>query len=86
MNLAKVSPNGQVTVPIDIRKRLRLRSGDKALFYTNGSGECVIANASALAIEKAQKAFAGAAEELGNPTEDDIQSWVNEIRYGDDKK
>ncbi len=29
MNLAKVSSNGQITVPIEIRRKLGLKSGDK---------------------------------------------------------
>ena len=32
MNLAKVSANGQITVPVEIRRLLGLRSGDKVLF------------------------------------------------------
>jgi hypothetical protein len=49
---------------------------------TNVGGEVVIENASINALRKAQKAFAGVAEELGNPSEDDIQAWVDEIRFG----
>jgi LPS O-antigen subunit length determinant protein (WzzB/FepE family) len=51
-------------------------------FSQRESGEVVIDNASANAIRKAQEAFAGVAEELGNPGEEEIQSWVDEIRYG----
>ena len=29
MNLAKISANGQITVPIEIRRLLNLKSGDK---------------------------------------------------------
>jgi toxin-antitoxin system, antitoxin component, abrB famil len=32
MNLAKISANGQITIPIEIRKHLGLKSGDKILF------------------------------------------------------
>jgi hypothetical protein len=45
----------------------------------------VIENASATAIIKAQKAFAGAAEDFGVKTEDDVQRLVNEIRYGENR-
>jgi AbrB family looped-hinge helix DNA binding protein len=82
MNLAKISANGQVTVPAEIRRELGLKTGDKILFIRNQNGEIVINNASANALFKARKAFAGVAEELGNPSEDDIQSWVDEARYG----
>ena len=84
MNLAKLSSAGQITVPVDIRRMLKLRTGDKILFTQNERGEIVIGNASINAIRKAQKAFEGVAEELGNPSEEEIQSWVDEIRYGKD--
>ena len=32
MNLAKISANGQITVPVEIRRQLGLKSGDKILF------------------------------------------------------
>jgi len=82
MNLAKLSSTGQVTVPVEIRRFLKLKTGDKILFFQNESGEVVIGNASINAIRKAQRAFEGVAESLGNPSEDDIQSWVDEVRYG----
>ena len=82
MNLAKLSAAGQITVPIDIRRTLKLKTGDKILFTQNKDGEIIIGNASINAIRKVQKAFEGIAEELGNPSEDEIQSWVDEIRYG----
>jgi AbrB family looped-hinge helix DNA binding protein len=82
MNLAKISANGQITVPAEIRRLLGLKSGDKILFLQNSSGEIVINNASAQAIYKAQKAFEGAAEQMGVSNEDEVQALVNEIRYG----
>ena len=84
MNLAKVSANGQVTVPVEIRKLLHLKEGDKLLFTERG-GEIVILNASATAIVNAQNAFAGAAKDFGVATEDDVQSLVDEVRYGEGK-
>ncbi len=81
MNLAKLSANGQITVPIEIRKLLGLKSGDKILFFQKADGEIVVRNASTQAIYKAQMAFAGAAEQMGID-EDDVQALVNEVRYG----
>lgn len=86
MNLAKISANGQITVPAEIRRLLGLKSGDKILFVQNSKGEIVINNASAQAIYKAQKSFDGVAEELGVYNEDDVQELVNEVRYGRDTK
>ena len=82
MNLAKLTAAGQITVPVEIRQILKLRTGDKILFLQNEKGEVVIDNASVSAIRMAQRAFEGVAEGLGKPDEDVIQSWVAEIRYG----
>jgi AbrB family looped-hinge helix DNA binding protein len=83
MNLAKISANGQVTVPVEIRRMLDLKEGDKILFFERSNGEVVINNASATAIINAQKAFSGAAKDFGANDEDDVQRCVDEVRYGD---
>ena len=85
MNLAKISANGQITVPIEIRRLLGLKSGDKVLFFPTQDGEIVVSNASSKAIRKAQAAFAGAAETMGVTSEDDIQALVDEVRYGKER-
>ncbi len=85
MNLAKISANGQITVPVEIRRLLGLKSGDKILFFQKQDGEVVISNASTQAIRKAQTAFADAAETIGITSEDDIQALVDEVRYGKDR-
>lgn len=81
MNLAKVSANGQVTVPVEIRRRLQLKEGDKLLFIER-DGQIVIDNASSTAILRAQDAFAGAAKDFGVSSEEDVQSLVDEVRCG----
>ena len=85
MNLAKISSNGQITVPVEIRRQLGLKSGDKILFLQKPDGEIVISNASAQAIRKAQAAFSGVAEEIGVYNEEDVQALVDEVRYGKGK-
>ncbi len=85
MNLAKISANGQITVPAEVRRLLGLKSGDKILFFQKPNGEIVINNASAQAIYKAQRAFAGVAEDIGVYNEEDVQELVNEVRYGKEK-
>ena len=81
MNLAKVSMNGQVTVPVEIRRKLNLKEGDKLLFFESREGEIVINNASATAIINAQKAFRGAAKDFGVNSEEDVQRLVDEVRH-----
>ena len=82
MNLAKVSANGQVTVPVEIRRKLNLKEGDKILFFERKNGEVVINNASETALINAQKAFEGANKDFNVNSEDDVQQLINEVRYG----
>ena len=80
MNLARVSANGQITVPVEIRRALRLKEGDKILFYQRENGEIIINNTSLVAIQEAQEAVAGS-----NYSEDEILADVMQIRYGEQK-
>ena len=79
MELAKLTSKGQLTVPVAIRKKLHLKEGDKVVFFADGDGIRIV-NASLLALEKAQMAFAGEAERLGLKTEQDIVDMVKEVR------
>ena len=81
MNLARVSQNGQITVPIEIRRQLGLKTGDKILFLQNRNGEIVLSNASSNALLKAQNSFSGLAEKLGVKSEDDVQALVDSVRH-----
>ncbi|HOD93472.1 MAG TPA: AbrB/MazE/SpoVT family DNA-binding domain-containing protein [Clostridia bacterium] len=85
MNLAKISANGQITIPVEIRRHLGLKTGDKILFYQKPNGEIVINNASVRAIYKAQQAFIGVAEDIGVYSEDDVQNLVNEVHHEKEK-
>ena len=75
MNLARVSPNGQVTFPIEIRRKLNIKEGDKILFFENAHGEIVLQNSSRVAIREAQAALKDV-----TPTEDEILQDVLELR------
>lgn len=76
MNLAKVSSHGQITVPIEIRKKLNLHEGDKILFLENDQGEIILQNSSRIAIKEAQKALKDI-----HVSEEEILEDVMEIRY-----
>lgn len=84
MDLAKVSANGQVTIPVEIRRKLNLKEGDKLLFIEQ-DGEIIIRNASATAIVRAQAAFVGAAKDFGVTAPDEVQGLVDKIRHGSKK-
>ena len=72
---------GQVTIPINIRKKLNLKEGDKILFVEK-DGNMVIANSAMIALQKIQSSFEGEAQRLGLETEEDVVDLVKEIRWG----
>lgn len=79
MELSRISSKGQVTIPIDIRKKLCLKEGDKVLFVEE-EGKIFIANASLVALKKIQVAMEGEAEKAGLKTEQDVADLVKSIR------
>ena len=79
MELAKITAKGQITIPVQIRRMLGVKDGDKVVFLTDG-GKVVMENSTRLAIREAQEAFAGLAEELGLKTEEDVVALVKEVR------
>lgn len=79
MELAKVTSKGQITIPIDIRKKLGVKEGDKVLFIEEGD-RIFLMNSSMTALRKAQAAFAGEAERLGLKDEQDVAGMISELR------
>ena len=51
MEIAKVMSKGQVTIPINIRKKLNLKVGDQVVFMEK-DGDIVIANSVKIALTK----------------------------------
>lgn len=80
MNLAKLSANGQITVPAEVRRRLHLVPGDKVLFLEKPNGEVVVAKAGVSALVDAPAAFGGAAADFGVSDESDVDDLVAESR------
>lgn len=81
MELAKVTSKGQITIPLDIRKKLGIKEGDKVLFVEDNE-RIYILNSSMEALKAAQKDFTGEAERAGIKSEDDILALISEIRNG----
>lgn len=79
MELAKVTSKGQITIPIDIRKKLGVKEGDKVLFIEEG-GRVFLMNSSMEALRKAQAAFTGEADRLGLKDEQDVADLISELR------
>jgi antitoxin PrlF len=82
--IAKTSSNGQITIPIEIRRKLKLKSGDKILFIERDNGEIVLSNASLSALFQAQDAFQNVAESTELKDEYQVQAEIDRIRYGKD--
>ncbi|MFA7673252.1 MAG: AbrB/MazE/SpoVT family DNA-binding domain-containing protein [Clostridia bacterium] len=80
MELAKITSKGQITIPIDIRKKLGVKDGDKVLFFEE-KGRIYIMNSSMEAIKKVQYAFTGEAERIGLTDEQAVVDMVSEIRH-----
>ena len=79
MELAKVTVRGQITIPIEIRKKLKIKDGDKVVFVEE-NGKIIMENAAMLALREVQDAFKGEAERLGLKDEQDVVNLVKEVR------
>jgi AbrB family looped-hinge helix DNA binding protein len=67
---AKVMSKGQVTIPKEVRSRLRVSEGDRVTFVCEDD-YAIVMNANIYAIKTLQKAMAGEAERAGLTSEDD---------------
>jgi AbrB family looped-hinge helix DNA binding protein len=79
MELAKITSKGQITLPINIRRSLNLKDGDKVAFLED-EGRFLIVNPTKLAFENIQKAFEGEAERLDLKDIDDVLALVKSVR------
>ena len=78
-DISRISVKGQVTIPSEIRKRLKLKNGDKVAFLEK-SGEIILMNSNRLAFEEFQRAMAGEAEKAGLNSDQDVVDFIKEIR------
>jgi AbrB family looped-hinge helix DNA binding protein len=79
MEVAKITANGQITIPIDIRKKLGVRVGDKVVFFEDG-GQIIVANATKIAFANLRNGFSGESERLGLQDEQDVVKLIDEVR------
>ena len=79
MEVAKITSKGQITIPVAVRKKMKLKDGDKVIFIEQG-GRYYAENAALVAISRAQEAFAGEADRLRLKAEDDVLDMMKEIR------
>ena len=79
MELAKITTRGQITLPLEIRKRLKVGEGDKVVFFEE-NGRIIVENAAKLAFVQIREDFSGEAERLGLQNEQDVVNMVKEAR------
>lgn len=79
MELAKITSKGQITIPVNIRRKLGVKEGDKVLFVEE-AGKIYILNSSMEALKEAQAAFTGEAERAGLKNEDDVVAIMKKFR------
>ena len=79
LDVSRISVKGQVTIPVEIRRKLALKEGDKVVFMEKG-GEIVLMNSNRLAFEEFQRDMAGEAEKAGLKSEQDVVDLVKEVR------
>ena len=80
MELAKITLRGQITIPVEIRKKLGVKDGDKVVFIED-NGRIVMENSVRVALKDVQDAFKGEAERLGLTNEQDVVAMIKEIRH-----
>jgi len=79
VNLARITAKGQITIPMEIRKSLGVKEGDKVVFIRSDNG-IMLANSNKVAWENIQKAMEGEAEKAGFQSEEDVVHFCKEIR------
>ncbi|MDP2815501.1 MAG: AbrB/MazE/SpoVT family DNA-binding domain-containing protein [Rectinemataceae bacterium] len=84
MELAKLTSKGQITIPVQIRRKLKLKEGDK-VFFIEEKGKIYIQNASQIALRTFQDEMAGEAAKAGFSSEDDVVQYIKDFRSGTGK-
>jgi antitoxin PrlF len=79
MEVARITTKGQITIPIEIRKKLNLKEGDKIIFFEQ-DGRIYFENAALLAFNRIQKSMSGEAQKAGYNTPEEMNDLVKEIR------
>ena len=79
MVVVKISSKGQITIPVSIRNKLKLKTGDKIVILEE-NGRFYFENSAMPAFKRAEEAFADEAQKAGLETEDEMQEYMKEIR------
>ena len=79
MEISRVTSKGQITIPVEIRKKLNLKTGDKVVFIEDGD-RIIFANSSMVALRNFQQAMKGEVEKQGLYIEEDVNNLVKSVR------
>ena len=79
MELAKLTSKGQITIPRDVREKLRLKTGDKVLFFEEND-RYFFQNSNSIVLADFQKSMEGAAKEAGFNNPDDVTKYIKGLR------
>jgi antitoxin PrlF len=79
MELATVTSKGQITIPVKIRNKLSLKTGDQ-VFFMEEKGKIVFQNASQIALSSIQNQMKGKADKAGFKSEKDVIDYIKELR------
>lgn len=79
MVLAKLTSKGQITIPKEIREKLRLREGDK-VFFVEEKGKIYFENASQVALKHIQDQVKNDPAKTNFRNEEDVISYIKALR------
>lgn len=76
---AKIMSKGQITLPKDIRSKLRLSTGDRVTMICE-EDRVILMNSAIYAMKMLQREMEGEAEKAGIRNDDDVIEIVDEVR------
>jgi AbrB family looped-hinge helix DNA binding protein len=79
MELAKIKPNGQITIPRDVLDKMNLKTGDNILFFEE-NGRFFMQNSNSVILSDFQNEMKGAAKEAGFNSPDDVTKYIKQLR------
>lgn len=87
MTSGKITSKGQITLPKIVRDNLGAKAGDSLFFIFGSDGNSVTIMKTSTFLEKLDKLHDIIKKEIGDKiyTDEEIQEWVNEVRYGKKK-
>lgn len=80
IEVSKVTSKGQITMPVEIRKLLGLKTGDKVAFYIDENGTVTVMNARTATLRILQEENKDVGKQIGINSDEDAVEAVREYR------